>query len=150
MDALTAFGVNWKLLLIQGVNFGLLLIILYRYLYKPLFAMLEKRQGEIAKGLADAEAATREKDAIESAKTEILRSAREEGGEIVKNLRKQGTEAEHAMISDAQEKTVAMLAEARQKAEDERAHILRESEKDLARMAVLAAEKILRESPHHA
>lgn len=150
MEALLAFGVNWKLLLIQAVNFTLLLALLYRYLYKPLFALLEKRQRMITEGLADAEAARKEKDEVLATKEEILRSAREEGGKVAKDLKRQASEAEQQMIRGAQEKTALMLEEARAKAEAEREHILRESEKDVARMAVLAAEKILRESAHHA
>ncbi len=144
MEALLAFGVNWKLLLIQAVNFSVLLVILYRYLYKPIFALLEKRQAEIAKGLTDAEAATKERAQIEEQRGGILLAAREEGGKIVEGLRKEGIESERKMLREAQEKTAAMLAEARTDATEERAYILRESEKELARIAVLAAEKILR------
>ena len=144
MDALLAFGINWKLLLIQAVNFTLLMAILYRYLYKPVFAMLEKRQHEIAKGIADAKAATAEKDEIANAKEGLIRSAREEGGKIVDELRKVGIEEERKLLRESQEKSAAMLAEAKIRANDEREHILRESEKEVARMAILAAEKILR------
>ncbi len=146
MEALLAFGVNWKLLLIQAVNFSLLLAILYRFLYRPVFALLEKRQAVIAKGLEDADRAAKERSVIAGEKDGILRSAREEGGHIVEGLRKDGIENERKMVRETQEKTAAMLADARAKGEEERTHILRESEKEVARMAVLAAEKILRAS----
>ncbi len=150
MEIIHVFGIHWKLLVAQLVNFSIVLFVLHRYLYKPVFAMLQKRQEIIAKGLADAENAAKEKAVIADTKDEILRSAREEGGGIVKDLRKQAAEAEHKMLRDAAEKSDALLAEARNKAVEEREHILRESEKEVARMAVLAAEKILRETPHHA
>ena len=144
MEVLQAFGINWKLLLIQGVNFGLLLAILYRYLYKPLFAVLDKRQAEIAQGLKDAEASSKERIELADSKDAILQSAREEGGKIVDGLRKEGTEQERKIVRDAQEKSQALLSDAKQKAEEEKAYMLRESEKEVAKMAVLAAEKILR------
>lgn len=144
MDALIAFGVNWKLLLIQVVNFSLLLLVLYKFLYKPLFAMLEKRQGIIAKGLADADSAIKEKERITSETEGILRLAREEGGKIVDTLHKRGVEEERKLVRDANEKSTALLSAAKSKANEEREHILRESEKEIARMAILAAEKILR------
>lgn len=144
MDALIAFGVNWKLLLIQGVNFSVLLLVLYKFLYKPLFAMLEKRQGIIAKGLADADTASKEKERINSETEGILRSAREDGGKIVDTLHKRGVEEERKLVRDAIEKSNALLSAAKLKANEEREHILRESEKEIARMAILAAEKILR------
>lgn len=144
MEALLAFGVNWKLLVIQAVNFSLLLVILYRYLYKPLFKILDERQQKIAAGIKDAEDARNEKTRIEASKDGILLSAREDGGKIVETLRKQGIEEERRLLREAQEKSAVLLDESRKKAEEERAYILRESEKEVAKMAVLAAEKILR------
>lgn len=150
MEALIAFGVNWKLLLIQVVNFGLLLILLYRYLYKPLFALIEKRQHVIEKGLSDAASAKLEKEKIEGERDGILQAAREEGGEIVDTLRKQALEQERQMLRNAEEKSHAHIAEAMVKAKDEREYILRETEKDITRMAILAAEKILQGKAPHA
>lgn len=146
MDALAAFGVNWKLLLIQAVNFSLLLLILYKFLYKPLFAMLEKRQRAIEQGLKDAEHAAKTREDIESQKGALMASARETGGKLVEELRKQAIEQEKEIIRSAQEKSAAVLQEAQIRAGAEREHILRESEKEVARMATLAAEKILRSS----
>lgn len=144
MDALTAFGVNWKLLLIQGLNFGILLLVLYRFLYRPLLAMLEKRREVIAKGLKDAEAASKERERVIAEKEAIILSAREEGGKISEGIRKQALAAEKETLRDAQEKSAALVAEARAKADAEREHLMRESEKEIARLAVLAAEKVLR------
>ncbi|HEY9585328.1 MAG TPA: F0F1 ATP synthase subunit B [Candidatus Paceibacterota bacterium] len=145
MDALLAFGVNWKLLLIQGINFGLLLLILYRFLYRPLFTLLDKRQHAIEKGLRDAEEVAREKTQISEEKEAILASSREEGGKLVEQLRKEAIAQEKSILREAQEKSTAMFTEARQKADAEREHILRESEKEIARIAILASEKILRD-----
>ncbi|OGZ08467.1 MAG: ATP synthase F0 subunit B [Candidatus Lloydbacteria bacterium RIFCSPHIGHO2_02_FULL_50_13] len=145
MDALLAFGVNWKLLLIQGLNFGLLLLVLYKFLYKPLFALIDKRQQAIEKGLKDAEAAGHEKEKVLREKDSILASAREEGGKIADGIKKQAMQNERDTLHEAQAKSANLIAEARVRAEAEREHLLRESEKEVARMAVLAAEKILKE-----
>lgn len=144
MEALLAFGVNWKLLLIQGLNFGLLLLVLYKFLYKPLFALVDKRQRVIEKGLKDAEEAGHEKEKVLKEKDSILATAREEGGKIADGIRKQAMASERTTLREAQEKGAGLIAEARAKADAEREHILRESEKEIARMAVLAAEKILK------
>lgn len=150
MEIFHAFGIEWKLLVIQMINFGIALFVLHRYAYKPIIAILAKREKEIATGIAAAESAKKEKEAILSEKDGILRAAREEGGKIVEGLRKEGSLQERAMVRDAGEKSAAMLAEAKAKAEEERAYILRESEKDVAKAAILAAEKILRTSAHAA
>ncbi len=144
MEILHVFGVEWKLLVAQVVNFSIVLFVLYRYAYKPIFALLEKRQQQITKGLDDAAIAAKERLAATNEKGVILEAARSEGGKIMEDLRKVAVAQEHSIIKDAQEKHQAILVEARTQAEGERAQMLRESEQEVARMAVLAAEKILR------
>ena len=39
-----AFGINWKLLLIQGINFSVLLAILSYFLYRPLMKVIDERR----------------------------------------------------------------------------------------------------------
>jgi F-type H+-transporting ATPase subunit b len=144
MEILEVFGIHWKLLAAQAINFAIAMFVLYRFVYKPVFAMLEKRQEVIKRGLSDAEEAAKKKEAVEKEKGEILASARQEGGKIVEELRRQAVESEREVLRAAQEKSRGILGDAELRAKEEREHMLRESEKDVAKMAVLAAEKILR------
>jgi F-type H+-transporting ATPase subunit b len=144
MEIFHAFGIEWKLLVIQMINFAIVLFVLHRYAYKPIMAILMKREKEITEGVKAAASAKATEQAIKGEKEGILRSAREDGGKIIENLRKQGIEEERRLLREAQEKSGVLLEDSRKKAEEERAYILRESEKEVAKMAVLAAEKILR------
>ena len=51
------FGVNWKLLYIQGINFALLLTGLTYLLYRPLMRIIDERRDKIAEGVRTADAA---------------------------------------------------------------------------------------------
>jgi F-type H+-transporting ATPase subunit b len=126
-------------------NFGIVLLLLRRFLYRPLMNMLDERNAKLKRGLEDAASAALEREAIAIEKTEIVSAARAEGNAIVEGVRKDALERERALLREAEEKSAAILVEAKARAEEERTHILRESEKEVARMAVLAAEKILRE-----
>jgi F-type H+-transporting ATPase subunit b len=145
MEILAVFGINWKIILIQMFNFGIVLLLLRRFLYRPLMNMLDERNAKLKRGLEDAASAALEREAIAIEKTEIVSAARAEGNAIVEGVRKDALERERALLREAEEKSAAILVEAKARAEEERTHILRESEKEVARMAVLAAEKILRE-----
>ena len=46
MELFGKLGIEWKLLLAQGLNFILLLIILRRFLYKPILKMLDERRSK--------------------------------------------------------------------------------------------------------
>ncbi|MBI3685123.1 hypothetical protein HY250_01845 [Candidatus Azambacteria bacterium] len=42
MELFQKFGIDWRLLVMQIINFAILLFILKRYLYKPVMDMLER------------------------------------------------------------------------------------------------------------
>lgn len=144
MEILHVFGIHWKLLIAQMINFSIALFVLHRYVYTPIFAILAKRQKLIADGLANAEEAKNEIARVAAQKEVVLRQAREDGGRLVEALHKEGIEEERKLLREAQEKGVAIIALAEERALGERAHMLRESEKEIAKMAILSAEKILR------
>ena len=62
-----AFGIDWRLLLVQAVNFGLLLLALWYFLYGPVLKMIDDRRAKIAESVKVAEAAARR---LEEAKAE--------------------------------------------------------------------------------
>jgi F-type H+-transporting ATPase subunit b len=148
MEIFHAFGIEWKLLVIQMINFAIALFVLHRYAYTPIVAILAKREREISDGLAAAARAKETERGSEVEKERIIREARDEGGKIIDAMRKEGTESERKQLRDAAEKSVAIIESARMKADEERAYILREAEKDVAKAAILAAEKILRAQAH--
>lgn len=145
MEVLHAFGIDWKLITIQIINFGIALLVLYRYAYKPILGVIEKRQDLVAKGVMDAQAAKEERRHIEEEKAGIILEARKEADTIVGDLKKRAENDARATVRDAQEKGSAIIAESRHKGEEEKAFILKQSEKEIARMIVLGAEKALKE-----
>lgn len=145
MEALAAFGIDWKLLLLQIFNFGVVLLVLRKYLYRPLIAMLDERNAKLKKGVEDAVAAAQAKSETEAARSGILADARKEGEGIVDRMKKDAEARERDMLREADEKRAALIRAAHEKAEEERQHLLNESEKELARIAVLGAERILKQ-----
>jgi len=138
------FGINWKLLLIQAFNFGLLLIILWRFLYTPVLRMIDERRAKIAEGIENAEAAERK---LASSKTEgksIVGSASREAEKIVAAARERAEEKGGELLRQAEARADAVLSEASQRAEESKRQALKESEREITRAAMLAAEKILR------
>ena len=52
---LEQLGINWKLLVSQGVNFFILLTVLALLVYRPLLKTMEERKKKIELGLRGAE-----------------------------------------------------------------------------------------------
>lgn len=138
------FGINWKLLLIQAFNFGLLLIILWRFLYTPVLRMIDERRAKIAEGIENAEAAERKLASSETEGKSIVGSASREAEKIVAAARERAEEKGGELLRQAEARADAVLSEASQRAEESKRQALKESEREITRAAMLAAEKILR------
>lgn len=145
MDQLIAtFGIDWRLLLVQSVNFGLLLLVLWKFVYRPVLAMIDTRRELVADGVRKAEAADRRLAEAETEGKQLVGDAAREGEAIVAASRARAEEKASELLKDAQDKAAATAAEAAARAEEAKRRALAESEQEIARAAVLAAEKILR------
>ena len=142
-ELFAAFGVNWKLLLVQLVNFGLLLSVLTYFLYKPVLRIIDERQRKIAEGVRTAQEAERK---LADAKVEgegIVGGAAREAEQLVVTARSRADEKGNEIVKAAEARADNVLKEASERAEEAKRMALAESSKEIARAAMLAAEKIL-------
>ncbi len=142
-EIINAFGIDARLIIIQLVNFGILMAALGYFLYKPILRMLKEREDKITQGLQDAEAAAKARSEATEEKQTILTSAHMEAGEVAKRAKAVADLQAAELKTAAEEKAQAILADAEIKREQIKAAALKESEKEIASLAVLAAEKVL-------
>ena len=84
MGLFGSIGLDWKLLLAQMVNFGLLLWLLKKFLYKPVIARIEKDEHLLEKARVQARALEgKEKDFMREKKRKVA-EAKEQAKEIIK------------------------------------------------------------------
>ncbi len=141
-----AFGINVKLLLAQTVNFGVLLIALTYFFYKPLMRSLEARQKVITKGVDDAERASQKLDAADDISAKHISEAENQAEEIMSKARESAGTERAILIRDAEKRAESVAAAAEARAKEDSAKMLRDSEQEIARLAILAAEKTLQKS----
>lgn len=138
------FGLDPRLLLMQGINFLVLLGVLSYFLYRPLLAMLEKREKAIADGVRAAEEAKLDRNAAEEERRSTVAKAIGEADGIVREAKVSAQHERDSIVREAraEEKRIKDDAEARAK---ELARKAEESAReDVARAAVLMAESLLR------
>ena len=143
-ELLTVFGVNWKLLLAQGINFALLLAILSYFLYKPVLRMIDERREKIAEGVRTAERAARSLAEAQKKGDGIVGDASREAEALVKTARARAEEKGAEIVKSAEARAEGVLTDAATRAEEAKRQAIKESEKEITRAAMLAAEKILR------
>lgn len=142
----SAFGIDWHLLIAQAVNFGIVLIALWYFLYKPVLAMLTKRQEMVAKGVADAAAAATLLSGADQEASQRVATADGQAESIVSSAREAAAAEKARLLKEAEARAVAITRDAEIRASEVSARLARESEQDIARVAILAAEKILKKS----
>lgn len=142
---LSTFGINWKLLLAQSINFGLLLVILWHFLYKPLLRIIAERQSKIAEGVRTAEEAELKLSEAKAKGEEIVGGAAREAESLLSSARVHAEEKGQEIVHAAEARAAASLKDAQMKADEAKRQALEASRQEIARAAMLAAEKILRE-----
>jgi len=144
-ELFAAFGLDIRLLLIQALNFGILLFVLWRFLYGPILKMIDDRRQRIAEGVTKAEAADRKlADADMEGKTLVAEAGKEAEGLVAAGRSRAESQAAE-ILKKTEEKAHALLADATARAEEAKRQALAAGEKEIARAAMLAAEKILKE-----
>ncbi|MBC7836573.1 ATP synthase F0 subunit B [Acetobacteraceae bacterium] len=143
---LTTFGIDWRLLLVQGVNFGILLAGLTYFLYTPIMKMLEERRALVSKGVDDAARAEEELKNIEQSRATRLAEAGREADNVLANARSAANEKEREIVGRAENAAATALSEAEAQAKEAKARAIAESKEEVAKLIVLGMQKAFKES----
>ena len=143
---LDVFGIDWKLLLINAVNFGLLLAALSYFFYKPMMRMLDERRSKIAHGVEAAAKAEAELKEIESSRGDKLAKAGKEADQVVSEARRAAAAKQREILAQAEASAQRALLEAEAQARDLKERAVQESKQEVAKLIVLGIEKSLTQS----
>ena len=83
MELLDSFGIQWQLLLIQLINFGIIFFALRAFAYKKVIKMLDNRAAKIKEGLEQSEQAEKRAADIDAEAKKALEAARKEGQALI-------------------------------------------------------------------
>lgn len=143
-EVIHAFGIDWRLLLIQAVNFFLLLWVLKHFVYRPVLRMLDERRATISEGVRAAREASERVEQV-ALETQTMRAAAvKEADEVMNAARKSARAEGEKMLAEAGARGEALMTQAKTEAARERERALKEAEREVARLSILAAEKVLR------
>ena len=138
-----AFGVDWRLLIIQGVNFAVLLSALTYFLYRPVMKMIDDRREKIAEGVRLADAAEGRLAEAHAQGEQLVGTAAREAEALMASARANADVKGSEIMKTAEERAEALMKDANARGEELKRQALMESEREVVRAAMLAAEKIL-------
>jgi len=139
-------GLNLPSLLIFTLNFGLLLIILYLFAYKPVLKLLDQRAERIRESLEAADKARQEAAASQAKTQEQLAEARREGQRLLDQARTQAEKYREDEMVKARKESEAFVERARQDIQRERDDAIEEVKANFARLTIQAAERVIGKS----
>jgi len=143
---LDALGLNLGYLLVQILNFIVILILLRAWVYKPVLNMLENRREKIAQGLEDARVAEEARENAEAEAEEVLEEARTEANGIIRQARQRAEDAAEEIKAEAQEDAQQAREEVLAEAEQERNQLLSDMRSQVGSLAIAAAQKLIAEA----
>ncbi|MBU3826484.1 MAG: F0F1 ATP synthase subunit B [Candidatus Anaerobiospirillum merdipullorum] len=129
----------------QAVAFVIFALLCMKWVWPPLMRALEKRQQEIAEGLAAAEKAKKNLELAKSGSAETLRQAKQQAQQIIDAANKQRSQILDKAAQEAQAEKSRMLEAARSEIEAEKNKAREELRAEVAALALAGAQKILLE-----
>jgi F-type H+-transporting ATPase subunit b len=146
MDSLiSTFHIDFKLMIAQLFNFALVFICLYFIAAKPLRKLIDDRDEEIKKGLADAKANAEILENTAKESEAAMRKARTEANEIFDKAKKEVEKKKTEMLENAKKEVSDMLAQGKKMLDSEREKMIAEAKNEVVGLVVSATEKILAE-----
>jgi F-type H+-transporting ATPase subunit b len=146
MDILNTLGIDLTDFLWQTVNFLVLIYLLSRFLYRPVAAMLEERSQRIHDNLEAANKALEQVADANRERDELLASTRTEIQQMMTTAQQVADRIQSDARTSAQQEAQRILDAARQEAEAERAQAMAELRREVASLAVMAAERVISRS----
>jgi F-type H+-transporting ATPase subunit b len=141
-----AFGIDVRLIIIQVINFIVLAGLLSYFLYKPILRIVAEREEKIKQGLNDAAEAKQALTGAEAEKRSILADAQSSAIDMERRATTHAKEQAAEIITEANASAADKLKQAEARAEALKQEAVRQSEAEVAKLAVLAAEAILKKS----
>lgn len=139
-------GLNLGTLLVQIINFAIVLVVLSAWLYKPLTNVLRKRRATIEKGLEDARVASEARENAEKDAASILAEAQTNAAQIIRDAKEKAEETGRSVKADVEVDIAKMRKDAMIEIEAERERALSEIRTHVATLAIAAAQKLVGEA----
>lgn len=144
MDSLiTTFHIDWKIIVAQAINFGIVLAVLYFFALKPLKKMMDERTANIEGGLNDAKTNSELLTKTKKEYDAIVAGARTEAHTIFQEGKKEAETKKAEMIENAKKEVDNMILNGKKVLESEKAKILEEAKSEIVGLVVKATEKLL-------
>lgn len=139
-------GINLGFLISQVVNFSLLMVLLYMFLYKPILRMFDERKARIQKGMEDAQATERKAAQAEEEFERRVAGATKEGEKVIAQVTAEGGKMREEILAQAREEARQLIEEAQEEIAQERQQAMDELREQVMDLSILITKKVIGEA----
>lgn len=143
MELITTLGIDWKMLVAQLINFGILLAILTYFVYKPLMRVIDDRRERVKKSIDDARHLEDRVRHIEKEQQERRADMNRQAKEFMEQAKQQAENSKQEILSTTQREVDQLLDKGRQQLQDEKTKLLSQVQNVVTKISIGLAEKIL-------
>ncbi|MBI4331975.1 MAG: F0F1 ATP synthase subunit B [Chloroflexi bacterium] len=144
-ELLSSMGINPPLLIAQLINFTLLFILIYMFGFKRIGAMLDERSRRIKEGLDKAEQIRQQAAEADKAFRAQMDTARKEAQAVIGQASQMAERVKEEAREEARKEVESRIARAQNEIQRQRDETLEALRREFADIAILAAEKVIRE-----
>lgn len=143
MEILQLFGVDWKLMLAQIVNFAIVAFVLWRFAIKPLMVNMEKRNQEIEQGLKDAEKSTQKLAESDREIRQSMQASQAKAMQVIMQAKKDAEQEKHATVEKTKQEVKHLIDKAKEQIANQQEEMILAAKTELAETVVETVKLIM-------
>ena len=137
------FKLDPGLILWTWITFGVLLVLLGKFVFPGLFDSIDAREKKIREAVDNADRVEQRLADIEREHTEILRRSREEGDEILRRTRAEAEELRRKLLEQADAEVQELHARAVARIDEERTQAVEAIRAEIAELVCATSEQVI-------
>ena len=142
MELLDNLGVDGPKLIAQLINFGIVLLVLWKFAYKPVLEMLETRRQKIAQSMDEAEQIKTELAETQAERDKVMAEANARAEKLIADAKEAAKQVGKAEGERAVKQAEEIIRKAREATEADRERMMSELKAEIGRLVVETTAKV--------
>ncbi len=143
MSGIATLGINVNIFIAQLVNFLVVLLVLWKFAYKPLVKILDDRSKKIEESLKQSDAVELRVKRLEVEQKEIIATAKGEAMKILETAKAEADVRKQTLLAAAKKEVEHVVAQGKEQLKAEKTQMIQEAKTELIALVVTATKKIL-------
>lgn len=144
-SGIAALGINGEMFAAQLLHFVIVLLIFWKWVYKPIVAMLDRRAETIEKSLKDAKELETRVQALEGERASVIAQAKGEALSILDGARADAEERKKEMLKKTKAEVERLVKAGKAEFAKEKTAMIAEAKQEIITLAIESARAVLKD-----